>query len=91
VKRQDAGKQVVTRMNHWWGRIAAAVTAALVGAVLLPATAWAADPVLADGVLAKKKVGKLLALGGVGIGLLCCLVVVGAIVAGVMYFMRRNR
>jgi len=78
-------------MTRWYRRIAALVTAGVVGA-LVPVAAWAqtSPTVVAVGDnLARKKVGR--AVGAIGVfGTLCCLLVVAVIVLGVVLIVRRR-
>jgi hypothetical protein len=73
----------------WWTRAGAAVTGAAV-MLLLPAYAWAAD----TGVLAAATEAARARRRSSGLGLiggLCCLVVVGAIVLGVVLITRGRK
>jgi hypothetical protein len=75
----------------WWTRATAAVTGAVL-TLLIPAHAWAASNGVADLVVEAAKVRRR---GGIGIfgilGGLCCLLVVGGVVLGVLMIARRKR
>jgi uncharacterized membrane-anchored protein len=80
-------------MIRWYRRMAALVSAAVIGA-LLPAVAWAhTDPVaVAVGdELAKRKVKVGRGLGAAGaLGTICCLAVIAVIVIAVVLLLRRR-
>lgn len=69
-------------------RVWAAVVTGFLATVLIPATAWAEETGVAD--VLKKKKGFGLGFGSI-IGILCCLVVVAAIVGGVFLVMRNRK
>jgi uncharacterized membrane protein len=72
------------RVRHLW----AAALVGLLSTVVIPATAWADQTGVSD--VLKRRPKSSVGFGGV-FGLLCCLVIVGAIVLVVFLVMRNRR
>jgi hypothetical protein len=74
----------------WWSRLAAALTGAVL-TLVVPVHAWAASNGAADIVVEAARGRRRSGFGFFGFaGLLCCLLVVGAIVLGVVMITRRR-
>jgi hypothetical protein len=77
----------------WWSRVTAAVTGVML-MLVVPVHAWAASNGTADVAIEAAKYRRR-RTGGLGVfgffGGLCCLLVVGAIVLGVLLILRNRR
>jgi hypothetical protein len=80
----------VSSAKRWWGRVAAAVTGAVL-TLIIPVHAWAASKNI-DGVVieAAKYRRSRGGIGFFGFAALCCLLVVGGVVL-IVFLITRNR
>lgn len=75
-------------MTRIWAAAVTAVTTALLSTFVIPAVAWAEQSGVADEL--RRRPGIFSGLFGF-VGLLCCLVIVGGVIALVLILNRRKR